>query len=120
MVHGGWPGDEEDQGRLVPLYILVGGRTRPRNTDLDLATQVVAAPADRTVLEPEYEQIVAACVNWASVAEIAAGVRRPLTVVKVLVDILLEQGYLAVGAPAQRTNLNRPLLETLLAGLQRL
>lgn len=120
MDDGGWDGDDEEHGRLVPLYILVGGRTTPRNTDLDLATQVVAAPADASVLEPEYGQILTACTEWVSVAELAAHLRRPLTVVKILVDILLEQGYLAVGAPAQRTIVNRPLLQTLLDGLQRL
>jgi hypothetical protein len=117
---GGWHGEDDEHGRLVPLYILVGGRTAPRNTDLDLATQVVAVPADPSVLEPEYHQVVTACAEWVSIAEVAAHLGRPLTVVKILVDILLEQGYLAVGAPAQQTVVNRPLLETLLDGLQRL
>jgi hypothetical protein len=120
VTDGGRSGDDEEHGRLVPLYILVGGRTTPRRTDLDLATQVVAAPAEPTALEPEYEEIVTACVEWVSIAEIAAHLGRPLTVVKILVDILLEQGYLAVGAAAQRTIVNRPLLQTLLDGLQRL
>jgi hypothetical protein len=41
-------------------------------------------------------------------------------VVKVLVDILLEQGYVTLGSAAQRTVYDRALLETLLGGLQRL
>lgn len=116
-----WPGDDDaDHGELVPLYVLVGGRTTPRNTDLDLATQVVAYPVDVGALEPHYRQIVVSCADWKSIAEVAAHVERPLTVVKILVDVLLEQGLLAVGAPAQQTVVNRGLLETLLDGLQRL
>ena len=114
-------GDGRDESdRLVPLYVLVNGRTTPRNAALDLATQVVALPADTTVLEPEYQQILRQCQDWMSIAEISAYLGRPLTVVKVLVDILLEQDYVALGSAAQRTVYDRDLLETLLVGLQRL
>lgn len=115
-----WSGDEDELGKLVPLYVLVGGRTTPRNTTLDLATQVIAYPSDTAALEPQYRQIVLSCGDWVSIAEVAAYVGRPLTVVKILVDVLLEQGLLAIGAPAQQTVVNRGLLETLLDGLQRL
>jgi hypothetical protein len=121
VVDDVWYGDDEAQpGRLVPLYVLVGGRTIPRNTGLDLATQVLAYPADTGVLEPEYQQIVTRCSEWISIAEVAAHLGRPLTVVRVLIDALLDQGFLAVGAPAQQRITDRLLLETLLAGLQRL
>ncbi|UQU61943.1 DUF742 domain-containing protein [Couchioplanes caeruleus] len=114
-------GDTRDESeRLVPLYVLVNGRTTPRNAALDLATQVVALPGDTTVLEPEYQQILRQCRDWMSIAEISAYLGRPLTVVKVLVDILLEQDYLALGSAAQQTVYDRALLETLLGGLQRL
>jgi hypothetical protein len=115
-----WSGDEDELGKLVPLYVLVGGRTTPRNTTLDLATQIIAYPADTAALEPQYRQIVLSCSDWVSIAEVAAYVGRPLTVVKILVDVLLEEGMLAIGAPAQQTIVNRGLLETLLDGLQRL
>ena len=120
MTYGAWNGDDDEAGRLVPLYVLVGGRTTPRNTSLDLATQVIAYPSDPDTLEPEYRQIVLSCADWVSIAEVAAYLDRPLTVIKILVDVLLEQGLLAVGAPAQQTVVNRGLLETLLDGLQRL
>lgn len=120
MAYGSWPGDDDEQGKLVPLYVLVGGRTTPRNTSLDLATQVIAYPSDPAALEPQYRQIILSCGDWISIAEVAAYLDRPLTVVKILVDVLLEQGLLAIGAPAQQTVINRGLLETLLDGLQRL
>ena len=112
--------DGEEAARLVPLYVLVNGRTTPRNVGLDLATQVIALPADRFTLEPEYLQVLDRCGDWISIAEIAAYLDRPLTVTKILVDILLERRYLAIGHPAEQTIGDRLLLETLLEGLQRL
>ena len=83
MAHGSWWGDEDELGKLVPLYVLVGGRTTPRNTSLDLATQVIAYPSDPAELEPHYRRIVLSCGDWISIAEVAAYVDRPLAVVKV-------------------------------------
>ncbi|MFU8855153.1 DUF742 domain-containing protein [Micromonospora sp. SL1-18] len=113
-------GDEAESAGLVPLYILVNGRTSPRNTNLDLATQVVALSANTSALEPEYREIVARCTNWMSIAEIAAYLDRPLTITKVMVDVLVEQRFLGIGMPAQQQVADRQLLETVLAGLQRL
>jgi hypothetical protein len=119
MTDDGWFGDDgEEAGRLVPLYVLVNGRTTPRNTRLDLATQVIAASADIFALEPEFTRILDRCGDWISIAEIAAYLDQPLTVTKILVDTLLERRYLAVGQPAQRTVGDRQLLETLLVGLR--
>src|SRR3712207_2696437 len=102
MDDAGWDGDEEDEaGRLVPLYMLVAGRTTPRNSDLDLATQVIARPVDTRRLDPEYAEIFARCADWISIAEIGAHLHVPLTITKVMVDVLIEQRYLDVGTPAQ-------------------
>jgi hypothetical protein len=121
MTYDVWDGDDEAQaGRLVPLYILVNGRTSPRNITLDLATQVIAAPADTRRLEPEYAEIVRRCADWMSIAEIGAYLHFPLTITKVMVDVLLEQGYLNIGSPAQQKIADRQLLEMVLAGLERL
>lgn len=121
MAYDVWDGDDDTEaGRLVPLYILVNGRTSPRNTNLDLATQVVALPVEPTRLELEYREILDQCTRWISIAEIGAYLRRPLTITKVMVDVLLEQGFLRVGIPAQRKIADRRLLETVLAGLERL
>ena len=119
-MNDGWWYDDDENRRLVPLYVLVNGRTHPRNTGLDLATQVVALPAEVKPLEPEYKAIVNLCRTWMSIAEISAKLDLPLAVVKVLVDVLLDRGYLAIGAPAQRMVADRELLETILASLQRL
>ena|SRR2546421_12223809 len=119
MTYDVWDGDDAaEAGRLVPLYILVNGRTSPRNIDLDLATQVIARLVDTRRLEPEYAEIVIRCAGWISIAEIGAYLHLPLTITKIMVDVLLEQGYLDIGSPAQQTVADRRLLETVLAGLE--
>lgn len=121
MTHDVWDGDDGTAGgRLVPLYVLLNGRTRPRANNLDLATQVIALPVDTRRLEPEYGEIVSRCASWISIAEIGAYLRLPLTITKVMVDVLLEHGYLRMGSPAQQKIVDLQLLETVLAGLERL
>jgi Protein of unknown function (DUF742) len=121
MVFDAWDGeDEAAAGRFVPLYVLVNGRTSPKDSNLDLATQVVALPGDRRRLEPEYLDVLDQCGNWISVAEIGAYLHLPLTITKVMVDVLVEQGYLGVGAPAQQNIIDMRLLDSVLAGLERL
>lgn len=114
-----WYGDDEGEvGRFVPLYVIVNGRTSPKNSGLDLATQVIALAAETKTLEPEYEAVVKHCCDWISVAELAANLGYPLAVTKVLVDVLIERGFLAVGMPAEETTVDLGLLETILVRLQ--
>jgi Protein of unknown function (DUF742) len=120
MTYDMWDGDNEAEAELVPLYILVNGRTTPRNSSLDLATQVIALPANTSRLEPEYREIVARCANWMSIAEIGAYLHRPLTITKVMVDVLVEQRFLRIGTPAQQEVADLRVLEAVLAGLERL
>jgi hypothetical protein len=120
MTDDSWYDDDDEANRMVPMYVLVNGRTTPRTSGLDLATQVIALPADTFMLEPEYIRILDRCGDWISIAEIAAYLDRPLTLTKVLVDVLLERRFLALGQPAQHTIGDRLLLETLLEGLHKL
>ena len=104
MTRDTWYGDDEEEaGRFVPLYVLVNGRTSPRNASLDLATQVIALPVDTRALEPEYEAIVSRCWTWMSIAEIAAYLNYPLALTKLLVDVLLEWRLPHVSAPRPRS-----------------
>ena len=120
MVFDVWDGDDQAAGRFVPLYVLVNGRTSPRDSELDLATQVIALRVDRRRLEPEYADIVNRCAGWISVAEIGAHLHLSLTVTKVMVDVLIETGFLGLGKPAQQDIGDLHLLEALLVGLERL
>ena len=121
MTFDVWDGDDEaSAGRFVPLYVLVNGRTSPRDSELDLATQVIAMRVDKRRLEPEYVEILNQCADWISVAEIGAYLHLPLTITKVMVDLLIEQGYLGLGKPAQQSIVDLHLLGSVLAGLERL
>jgi hypothetical protein len=108
----------DDAESLVPLYIQVKGRASPRpHSNLDIGTQVRAMPMDPSRLEPESRRIFDLCYRWQSIAEISAHLRRTLTSTKVLVDVLLEEGYLSVGAAAERPIEQRETLQRVLDGL---
>ena len=108
----------DDAESLVPLYVQVKGRALPRpQSNLDISTQVLAMPMDPSRLESEARQLYDLCHRWQSVAEISAHLRRPLTSTKVLVDVLLEEGYLSVGADAERPMEQRETLRRVLDGL---
>jgi hypothetical protein len=113
-----------ESGSLVRPYTRTGGRTRP---DYDLAIEALVSTSDRgmgrdAAVLPEHRSICGLCVDTRSVAEIAAHLRLPLGVVRVLIGdmasmglVLIHQGGLVVG--------DRPsieFLERVLSGLRRL
>ncbi|HTU04081.1 MAG TPA: DUF742 domain-containing protein [Trebonia sp.] len=121
-----------DAGRLVRPYAVSNGRTiasRP----LDLLSMVVATGITTSAgLEPDHLQILGLCLRPASVAEIAARVRLPAAVTKVLLSDLVDCGAVRTAGPrpmadvaaagatsATSTTSTRVLLERLLDGLQR-
>ncbi|HEX3788107.1 MAG TPA: DUF742 domain-containing protein [Pseudonocardiaceae bacterium] len=119
-------GDEwfdADAGRLVRLYALTGGRTRPTNHQLDIATQVVTirAALDRIDFEPEHLRILELCRRPFSIAEIAAYLSVPLVVAKVQVSDLVDSRAVMIGPPVQDTAAaDRDLLQSVLDGLHAL
>lgn len=113
-----------DSGSLVRPYTRTGGRTRP---DYDLAIEALISTSERglerdAAVLPEHRSICGLCVDTRSVAEVAALLRLPLGVVRVLIGdmasmglVLIHQGGLVVG--------DRPsmeFLERVLSGLRRL
>lgn len=108
-----------DATRSVRPYTATGGRTSP-SIQLDLLSMVVATGSSTgTHLEPDYEQVLGLCRNAASVAEVAALLRLPVAVAKVLVADLAEWGALHVSPPLSAAEASsRQLLERLLDGLQ--
>ena len=98
------PWNEQDAGPVVRLYALTRGRGRTARTELSLDTMVVDAGtglAPRRT-EPEYVEIVRLCRRAQSVAEVSAQLGIPLTLTKVLIGDLIDDGRLAVRAPADR------------------
>jgi len=118
------PGDEGwldgDAGRLVRPYAVTNGRTTA-SLKLDLLSMVVATGyGSHGSLEPDHMQVLGLCLRPASVAEIAARLRLPAAVTKVLLSDLVDCGAVRAAGPQAGTDAaNRVLLERLLDGLQR-
>jgi hypothetical protein len=110
---------DEAAGPLVRPYAIIDGRTRPASTRLDVATQVMAARSitDSVGLGPEHRAIMELCQRSLSVAELAAYVKVPLTVVKVLCSDLIERGDIVVRSPERGQTPTRELLQGVLDGL---
>jgi hypothetical protein len=112
-----------DGGRVVPAYALTRGRTRSVGPDLPLEALVTATESGEqrvSSLQAERRIIVELCAAPMSIAEIAAHLRLPVGVARVLVSDLASGRYLAVHLP-QTTDDGRPdaaILERLLDGLR--
>ncbi|WP_229371731.1 DUF742 domain-containing protein [Umezawaea beigongshangensis] len=113
-----------ESGSLVRPYTRTGGRTRP---DYDLAIEALVSTSERglerdAAVLPEHRSICGLCIDTRSVAEIAALMRLPLGVARVLIGdmagaglVLIHQGGLVVG---DRPSID--FLERVLSGLRRL
>jgi hypothetical protein len=118
------PGDDTwldgDDGRLVRPYAVANGRTAA-SRQLDLMSMVVATGVGAyNSLEPDHVQALGLCLRPVSVAEIAARLRLPAAVTKVLVSDLADCGAVRTAPPRPGSDTsNRVLLERLLDGLQR-
>ncbi|GAA0406678.1 DUF742 domain-containing protein [Streptomyces luteireticuli] len=127
----------------VRPYVITGGRTAPSRDSLALETLVVAAGAataaehpglhpgtalppetalsPETVLSPETGEILDLCVQLLSVAEVAAHLRQPVAVIKVLLGDLLDAGLVLVRPPITAAERHDPsLLKEVLDGLRQL
>jgi len=106
--------------RVVPAYALTGGRTRSEGPDLPIEAMVTTTPdgmRDLTALRFESRDIVLLCRRPQSIAEVAARVKVPLGVARVLVSDLTASGLLAVHA-TEGERPDRAILERLLSGLR--
>ena len=85
---------DDDAGPIVRPYALTGGRTQPPRGGFDLIAVVIAsrpaAPADAG-LGSTYAEIMRLCQQPHSVAEIAAHLRLPTGITRVLLGDLVEK-----------------------------
>ncbi|MFJ8791965.1 DUF742 domain-containing protein [Streptomyces sp. NPDC102462] len=89
-------------GRLVRPFTLTGGRTRPSRADFTLITMVTAVepqPAWAGRLQPEHTRILKRCARPIAVAELAAHLDLPVSVVVILLCDLLEDGRITARPP---------------------
>ncbi|MFE2944771.1 DUF742 domain-containing protein [Streptomyces sp. NPDC059255] len=111
---------DDAAGRLIRPYTVSGGRTRP-TAALDLLTLVISTGAPpQPHLGPEHTHAVGLCGGPTSVAEIAAQLRLPVTVTKILLSDLVECGAITARPPDSFDHpTDRFLLEAVLDGLRR-
>ncbi|MGW5122084.1 DUF742 domain-containing protein [Streptomyces noursei] len=117
------PWIDEVAGRLVRPFTVSRGRTRP-TADFDLMTMVRATGRRPAGLQgPDYDRVLELCGGPVPVAEVAAHLRQPAAVTKVLLADLVDCGALTArtppalsAGPAPRTD--RALLEAVLHGLR--
>ena len=118
---GEWWVDEE-AGRVVRPYALVRGRIRGSGEEFDLVTMITVAgrgKPDPAILEPEHLQLL--CLCPATVADLAAALRLPLGVVRVILGDLRERGFIQVHRPAEPSRMpDVTLLRRVADGLRRL
>lgn len=109
-----------DAGRLVRPYTVSNGRTSP-TAQFDLLSMVMATgDVGAAQLEHDHALALALCRQPASVAEIAARLRLPAAVTKVLLSDLVECGAVTARVPQPATGpSDRLLLERVLDALQR-
>ncbi|MET9349916.1 DUF742 domain-containing protein [Streptomyces termitum] len=110
---------DDAAGRLIRPYTVSGGRTKPTTT-LDLLSMVRATGSGlQPHMGPEHGLALRLCAGPTSVAEIAAHLRLPAVVTKVLLSDLVDCGALTARAPRFHTNpSDRSLLEAVLDGLR--
>jgi hypothetical protein len=96
------PTPEEFQAEAVRPFVMTGGRTRPLVDHLRIETLVLATRAAMTApLKFEEHTVVRLCQRANSLAEIAAALRVPLGVARVIVADLVTAGYVAVQESAE-------------------
>jgi hypothetical protein len=111
---------DEAAGRLVRPYTVCNGRTRP-STPMELLSMVIAT--GRTPygqLEPDHVVALSLCRSPVTVAEIAARLRLPAVVTKILLSDLVDCGAVRTGSPAPMAETGTTaVLENILDALQR-
>ncbi|WP_024875249.1 DUF742 domain-containing protein [Saccharomonospora piscinae] len=119
------PEPVEESSGLVRPYFRTKGRTKP---DYDLAIEALISTSERgrrleKVRVPEHRSICGMCLDTRSVAEVAALLRMPLGVVRVLVGDVAGLGLVLVHTASSSMVGDRPsieFMERVLSGLRRI
>ncbi|MEU6719116.1 DUF742 domain-containing protein [Nonomuraea sp. NPDC046802] len=97
----------EDPGPLIRLFGLTGGRARPQGEAFDLVAIVTTTgdvePAD---LIPEHRAVLSLCRRPTPVADVAAHLKLPLNITRVILGDLRREGLISIERP-------RPVAQTI-------
>jgi hypothetical protein len=110
---------DDAAGRLVRPFTVSNGRTRPTIT-MDLLSMVMATGRmPRLQLEPEHARALSLCNQPTTVAEIAAHLRLPVAITKVVLSDLIDCAAVDMRGPDPIADpANHSVLEKLLNGLR--
>ncbi|GAA4800008.1 DUF742 domain-containing protein [Streptomyces ziwulingensis] len=112
-----------DTGAPDRLYTVTGGRSRA-DDHFDLVTLVVRESEPTAGMQSEHARILTMCRHPTAVVEVAAELRLPITVVRILLGDLLDMGRITARHPrAARSVAELPdsaLLKEVLHGLRNL
>lgn len=113
-----------DTGDPDRLYTVTGGRSRSEDGTFDLVTLIVRESEASPGMQGEHVRILDMCRHPTAVVEIAAELRLPITVVRILLSDLLLTGKITARQPrAARSVASMPdsdLLKEVLHGLRNL
>jgi hypothetical protein len=106
----------------VRPYILTSGRAHPtRNTIRPETLLVVDPDAPRPVTTTrEQRELLEICGGMLSLAEVAAHLRLPVSLVVVLASDLVDSGHLSIRSAPRHTPPSAELMEKVLDGLRKL
>ncbi|MEU5339521.1 MULTISPECIES: DUF742 domain-containing protein [unclassified Streptomyces] len=115
------PGRDDAPDRL---YTVTQGRSRSTpGTPFDLVTLVVAECAAVPGMQSEHAAILRLAERPTAVAEVAAELRLPISITKILLSDLLAEGRVSARHPRRAEIAGRPdpdILEQVLVGLRNL
>jgi hypothetical protein len=124
------PGRDDDPDRL---YTVTGGRSRAHTDAFDLVTLVVSESEPAPGMQSEHATILRLCRYPTAVVEVAADLRLPVSIVKILLSDLLDTGKITARHPHTLRNRTRrrgavpaaqlpdpTILEQVLVGLRNL
>ena len=111
---------DDAAGRLIRPYTVSNGRTEP-TTPMELLSMVIATGRrPHGQLGPDHAQVLGLCGSVTTVAEVAARLRLPAVVTKILLSDLVDWGAVDARSPDPMANASNPaVLETILNALQR-
>ncbi|MEU4827739.1 DUF742 domain-containing protein [Actinomadura sp. NPDC023710] len=113
----------QERPDVLRPYMVTGNRTHARHgMDRDTVLTATHHPVLADTLQPEAVQALQLCrEQQRTLAEVAATIKQPTLIAKIIVSDLIDHGALATQSNADFTHAHhRQVLEDVLAGLQAL